>query len=549
MNLVWHIVKKDLLRLRLPLLLWTGVLLGGIFISERMFSAGSLEPEWFRRQAGILGVIIFVSVIVCYILAAALALEDTLVGSQMFWATRPISGGRLLAAKVLGAALFFIIWPVVVLAPWWLWCGFGLRDLGYGALQVMAVQGLLVLPALALAALAGQSSRFLLWTLVLLLAVPVGTGTVAYYLPKGLSRELIISRIILAYVVGFVTAGAVIWLQYRSRRLVRSVIVTVVGAVLAVLIGFFWPGDLTGLWPKDTTQLPGTEKISLTLGEATLTTKDMRSWVTLRLTAKDIPPEFAILSGESQMEFRWPDGTTLQRRGQVAPLNPDYTARSLLNLPPAQVDPATEMKQKEMKEAARQRMLERGVTPPPPLPEGLSLVTYADIPAELVTRFATPPAVRVALHLRTGRAELLAEVPLKAGAGQAANGVRLQVLKVETVEPASPDKPANQMSATVITSQPIRMEFVQFLLVDRAHGTVIMEGASQIPSFRGWSTALPLGVNRSPLRLNIPQLWRDDKWVGMPEWLEKDTLAAVTYRPDGGFDRELQADRLVFPKK
>ena len=259
MNLVWHIVKKDFIRLRLPLLLWTGLLLGGIFISERMFSSSSLEWEWFSRQFGIMGAITFAWLVVSYILVAALGLEDSLVGSQIFWATRPISGGRLLAAKLLGAALFFILWPVVFTTPWLLWCGVGLSDVGHAALQVMTVQALLVLPALALAALAGQSSRFLLWTLVTMLAVPAGTGMVAYYLPKNLPQELIYSRIILAGAIGLVTAGAVIWLQYRSRRLARSVIVTAAGAALALLIGFLWPWDVTGLWPKDTTQLPGTD--------------------------------------------------------------------------------------------------------------------------------------------------------------------------------------------------------------------------------------------------------------------------------------------------
>jgi hypothetical protein len=377
--------------------------------------------------------------------------------------------------------------------------------------------------------------------------VPAGTGLVAYYLPKDLSRELIQSRVILAYLAGAVTAGTVIWLQYRSRRLVRSVVVTVVGAALAVLIGFCWPSDLTGLWPKDTSQLPGTEKISVTFGETSLRTKDNKTWVAFMLTAKNLPPDISILSGEARVEFRWPDGTILQRPGKVGPVNPDYTARSLLNLPPAQTDAATEMKLKEMAEANRQRMIGRGLTPPTPMPEGLSLYTSVDIPSELAARFATPPAVRVALRLWTGRAELLAEIPLKEGARKAANGVRLQLLKLETVEPASPDKPATQMSAIIITSQPTRMKFLQFLLLDRSHGTVIMEGASLIPSFR--AAILPVGTNRSALRLNIPQLWRDDQWIGMPEWLEKDTLAVVTYRPNGGFDRELRADSLEFVKK
>ena len=539
MNLVWHIVKKDFTRLRLPLLLWTCLLLGAIVVAARMFSAESIDGQWFNQQMTYQGVLYLTWLVVCFILIAALGLEDTLVGTKMFWVTRPISGGRLLAAKLLGAAVFFVLGPVLVSGPWWFWCGFGLVDAGYGALQIMMLQALLVLPALALAALAGESSRFLLWALLALLVVPSGTGLVGYYLPKDLSRDVIASRLILAYAVGFVTAGAVIWLQYRSRRLVRSVIVTVAGVALAVLIGFVWPWDVTGLWPKDTSQLAGTEQISVTLGKTTLRTKDGKSWVTLRFTAKDIPPEIAILSGRAWMEFRWPDGTTLLRRGQVGPVNPDYSARSLLNLPPAQTDPATAAKRAEMAEAYRQRMSERGLSPARPQPEGFSLITSVDIPIELAAKFASPPAVHVALRLQTGRPELLVEIPLTEGAGRAANGVRLHLLKLETVEPAARDEPATQVSATVITTQPLRMKFVQFLLVDRVHGDVIMEGASFTRA-----NVLPLGITRSQLRLNIPQIWRDDRWIGMPEWLEQDTLAAVTFRPNGGFDRTLQVDRL-----
>lgn len=543
MNLVWHIVKKDFTRLRLPLGLWAAVLLGGFVVAGRMFTPGSIDTEWFNRQAGTLGVITFIWILVGYILVAALALEDTLVGTQMFWATRPISGGRLLAAKILGAFLFFMLGPVLVSLPWWLWCGFGLKDTGYAALQVMALQTPLVLLALALSALAGQSSRFLLWTLVMLIAVPAGTGTVAYYLPNGLPAELLRSRVILAYGLGAVTAGVIIWLQYRSRRLVRSLLVALAGVGLALLIGRFWPWDVTGLWPKDTSQLAGTEQIKVEFGEALLQANAKSCWASIKFTTSGIPPELAILKGRAEVEFRWPDGTTYRRPGYVLPVNPDFTARHLLNLPPVQCDAATEKKRQEMREEFRQRIVEHGQTPPAPLPAGVTYLTNVDLPRELAAKFATPPAVRVSLRLETGRAELLLEVPLKEGAGKAANGVRLQVLKVEPVESS---KPALQVSTTVITSQSARTEFVQFLLVDRTHGTVIMEGASLI---RPPSSFLPMGINRSLLRLNIPQLWRDDQWVGAPEWLEQDTLAAVTYHPNGGFDRVLETEKLEFAKK
>jgi hypothetical protein len=51
------------------------------------------------------------------------------------------------------------------------------------------------------------------------------------------------------------------------------------------------------------------------------------------------------------------------------------------------------------------------------------------------------------------------------------------------------------------------------------------------------------------LVLNVPQLWRDDRWVDAPDWMEDSSLAAVTYPEDGGFNREVRADRLVFLNK
>ena len=549
MNLVWHIVKKDFTRLRLPLLLWTCVQLGQIAFSERMFSSASLDGEWFNGQWALLVGLTFLELTVCYIMVAALVLEDPLVGTQMFWVTRPVSGGRLLAAKLVGAAVFFILWPVLVGLPWWLYCGFGLHDIGPAAVQTMELKAVIVVPVLMLAALTGQSSRFLLWSLVACVAVPVGTGLVAYYLPKDLPKELITTKVMLACGVGFVSTCTVIWLQYRSRRLVRSIGVTVAGAVVAVLVGLFWSRDLTGLWPKDTSQLPGTEHITIRFGEARVQTKDDKAWVTLFFLARDLPVGLTILSGEAEVDFHWADGETLQRRGQLGPINPDFTARHLFNLSPPRLDPASEQKRKEMHDDYERKMIERGYPWAKAEPaEGVQLIFTADVPSALAAKFAAePPACTLTMRLTTGQGKLLLEMPLKEGATMTANGVRVRLLKIETVAAPSPDKPANQRVVTGIHSQPVDMKWVQFLLVDRTHGTVTMEGASLISVFP--VSALPVRVNRSVLRLNIPQLWRNDQWVNAPGWLEADTLAAVCYPPNGGFNRTLKTDRLEFVKK
>ena len=549
MNLVWHIIKKDLTRLRLPLLLWTGLLLGQMILCERLFAADN-ALDWYNKQGALIGLLLFLSVGIGYILVAMLVLEDTLVGTEMFWVTRPISGGRLLAAKLLGAVSFFMIWPVLVGLPWWLWSGLGASDLGQAAVQTALMQTLFIVPGIMLAAIAGQSSRFLLWSLVVLMAVPVGTMLVGMNLPKDLPRQLIASRALVAYLVGLLTAAGVIWLQYRSRRLVRSIAATLAGAGAVLLVGLFWPWEVLGFWSKNTPQMPGTEAVSFRYNEAWIHAKDNKAWVMLRFEAKDVPENLVLLDGSIEVEFRWSDGTLLQRRQKLWTNSMEYPVRSLLNLPPARPDPATEEKINEYRNAIRQRILARGGTP-----DALSETDYyglssrMDIPIEMVSRFtASPPACTVRLHLEGSWPVLLMELPLKEGASRTAGGVRLRVAGLAVEEPAARGQPVAQRMLTLIHSQPKDLRVLKFYLVDRVHGTEnqLGYGAGQglVPL-----PALPLRFHRTELPVKIPQLWRDDRWVGAPEWLEADTLAVVGLRKDGAFDRTLHTDRLkVVPR-
>jgi hypothetical protein len=110
MNLIWHIFKKDFRCLGLPILLW--VLSGFIYMIMMI-------P--LRNHLGVPSSIVVWLVVVTSIsfavwffaLVAGVVQEDNLIDSTVFWRTRPISPGRLLAAKSMFIVGLLVVVPLV----------------------------------------------------------------------------------------------------------------------------------------------------------------------------------------------------------------------------------------------------------------------------------------------------------------------------------------------------------------------------------------------------------------------------------------------------
>ena len=170
MNLTWHIIKKDLFQLRLPALLLVAILAGQVSISSLLLSDRSVDLNWFYQMGTFFNLLVAVGLVVTYILVGILILDDSLTGTTMFWLTRPIAGGRLLGAKMVVALLVFGVLPLLIWLPWWLHCGFGIRDIVVASGYVLGLQALAVFPAFVLASLVDQLGRFLLLSLLLVFA-------------------------------------------------------------------------------------------------------------------------------------------------------------------------------------------------------------------------------------------------------------------------------------------------------------------------------------------------------------------------------------------
>jgi len=174
MNLTWHIVKKDLRRLRWPLAGWGTLLLLRIGLGVRLKYGAAPDPVLVERLQNFNNLFLTFQLVVAYVLVSVLIHEEPLLGAGAFWRVRPISGGRLLRAKLLGLVAFGLV-PEVVSLPWWLTNGLSLRDLAWASLETVGLHAVVILAALLVAVLTDGLPRFLAWTLVLIAA----TGTFA----------------------------------------------------------------------------------------------------------------------------------------------------------------------------------------------------------------------------------------------------------------------------------------------------------------------------------------------------------------------------------
>lgn len=245
MKLIWHLVRKDLHRLR-----WPVAALGLLIVAKAVFYAvvaGLLgEPNigWLNRlqkgpEALLCGLM---EPLIAYFLVGWLVFEDSPAGKDAHWITRPISGGQLFLAKAAGAGLMFVFLPVALTIPWWLAAGFEPSEIVLAAVELTILRSVLVAMGLACASLTDGFPRFTLWSLV-------GFGVFAMGQVIFLSErpEIGFSRWVVWCVGGGLGAVMLAGHQFVTRRQRKSLALAAIGIVLVVGWGGFWHWDLASV--------------------------------------------------------------------------------------------------------------------------------------------------------------------------------------------------------------------------------------------------------------------------------------------------------------
>lgn len=313
MNLTWHIVRKDLRRLAAPWAGWMAlVMVGTVWIRLVGWDGANREitaaGHWIETLGWVAKVVGFGLFALQVALVGTLVLEDRATGSDGWWMTRPVAGGRLLAAKLGTAGLLFVVAPLAVTAAlsavgdvgaatgrsvmlgiWWN-AGWVLVAVALGALTANLGQA-----AFAVAAWTG-----LMWAAVL--------GAALYQrIPGVMDPALMQARVEFASGWAWGALPVALAWQYRTRRTRTSWAIVVAGLGAAAVFNAAWPER----W------LPAAVKPGLTPAEQAATV-ELKTLVTpaqrnvphalFLEIGGDAGPGAVFAPVEGRGELRWADG-------------------------------------------------------------------------------------------------------------------------------------------------------------------------------------------------------------------------------------------------
>jgi hypothetical protein len=223
-NLTWHIVKKDLRQMAVPVGVWVGFVVVSTFVWGRLpfqvephlaqLGGVGLMPaagSWTSQMIQISSLLASLHAGIGSLLAVHFLQQDSLVGTTGFWSTRPISNGRLLRAKLLGALMLFIVFPAIVMAGVWLSFGFSLAEAAHMTAEFSSLHLWLIVIAMSVATLTGNLGTFLFAAIGAVCSITIGKvlfgSTGAIPIGRRFSFELLLVLGPLALLVGqFLTA-------------------------------------------------------------------------------------------------------------------------------------------------------------------------------------------------------------------------------------------------------------------------------------------------------------------------------------------------------
>ncbi len=218
LNEIRHLIGYDLRALRLPLAIWGAILLAQAIVLVIGPSPDSFQVGPINSSLVIVGIRIGFTIT----LAALIVQRDALVGTTVFWRTRPISRWRLGTSKVVSAGLSLVAAPCLL--TFGVLIALGLRPTGaaLGAGIVAAEQAVAVLLAFAVAALTANLTQLALaWMLGVALVFALWTGLVGMLRPSPLWSAVVNwspGAFMILLVVGTVVVVAHQFLTLRRSR-------------------------------------------------------------------------------------------------------------------------------------------------------------------------------------------------------------------------------------------------------------------------------------------------------------------------------------------
>lgn len=341
MHLVWHVLLKDLSRLRLPLAVWAAIQLLAQLGPNFIWSMPTRTPGETEFLLYTLAGIQALSFLAAFDFATRLIQEDSAARTDAFWRTRPISGLRLLATKL----FCLIAFTGLATIPALLVATITAQDSSVSTFErfTTLLQPLLILAALAVpfAAFTRSFRQNLVFSLLGYGSVFVLIAGVYLIYDPG-NTDLHQPRVTLAKLITLFTLTAALINQYNTGRLARSLRFAGIGAIVVTLVLAFWPWR----FPLIQTQPPSTfeespETRAITIAyeksvlwnEAEFGPKSLRPVLNLDFTVSGFPSGYFLR--RKAIYHHWRENTAPSRPSTGTSISPAPDPRIILGLTPS----------------------------------------------------------------------------------------------------------------------------------------------------------------------------------------------------------------------
>jgi len=247
MNLVLHQFRKDILRTRLVLVLWSLMVVLQFGLACWTVKPGDAVMQTLSTT--LYGLLMVFNYLLVLVLVPLLVHQEPLVGTTAFWFTRPISRTTLLASKTLYVS-FLVALPILAQGIVFLANGITLHDIALAVPELLISELTWILIVGTLAVLTPSFARFAITGAIILIVWWLGLFMVQMFLlmrnPQGYvstlasltsSRDLVGSLIMMGFGLG------VVLVQYLTRRFWLAVMLAITSALLSLLAQYVWPWD------------------------------------------------------------------------------------------------------------------------------------------------------------------------------------------------------------------------------------------------------------------------------------------------------------------
>lgn len=340
LQLTWHIVKKDVRRMGPTAAVWLALVVAVALIVRLAaipndVALSGFVQSWMDSMRLLQGCLAGASAVLAVLLVAQLVQEDGLIGEEAMWLTRPIGPGRLLAAKLLGAAVMLIAAPLAVMGPIWLASGFSVTELWGATVSVAVGQGAMIIFAGSVAALTRDLGKFVFGLVGLTLLVVMRA---AFAVERGVTADVLETRMVILQVlvpVVVVAAGA---MQYLTRKTRWARVMLGGGLAVVVTASLVWPWGnfsgrvgILGSWPHGRAEaLAQAVKIERIVVPAEASATKTIYWQTGPLAAAD---EFVLIVNGGA-ERVGADGTKIRASIEPGRAWVETAAKRMLGLAP-----------------------------------------------------------------------------------------------------------------------------------------------------------------------------------------------------------------------